>query len=90
MSRELGAVESSAVETRSSGDVEVRRSRWGFPSLAALTLDRIRFSVGGYGGSGQPRSESHDPHISFIVLCDRGPPTILGLGVPDQGVDPRA
>jgi len=24
------------------------------------------------------------------VLCDRGPPTILGLGAPDQDADPRA
>ena len=28
--------------------------------------------------------------LYFIVLCDRGPPTILGLGAPDQGTDSRA
>ena len=30
------------------------------------------------------------PTHLFIVLCDRGPPTILGLDVPDQDADPRA
>ena len=41
------------VQWRCRGDGEVGG---GFPSLAALTLDRIRFSVRGYGGSSQPRS----------------------------------
>jgi hypothetical protein len=26
------------------------------------------------------------PHLSFFIAqCDRGPPTIVGLGAPDQG-----
>ena len=25
-----------------------------------------------------------------MALCDGGPPTILGLGAPDQGADPMA
>ena len=40
---------------RGGDDAEATAKSMGFPSLAALTLDRIRFSVGGYGGSGQPR-----------------------------------
>ena len=30
------------------------------------------------------------PHFSFMVLCDGGPPTIEWLDAPDQGVDLRA
>ena len=26
------------------------------------------------------------PHLHFIALCDRGPPALLGLDAPDQGV----
>ena len=31
-----------------------------------------------------------DPHLLFMVLCNGRPPTILGLGGLDQGVDLRA
>ena len=63
----------------------------GFPSLAALALDRVRFTVGGIMAA--PVNfviRAQFPTPLFIVLCDRGPPTILGLGAPDQDVDPRA
>ena len=42
------------------------------------------------GGSGEPRDSSAPAPLLFMALCDGGPPTILGLGAPDQGADPRA
>ena len=54
--------------------------------------DRLGFrTVGGVlGGSGEFRAWRLGPHLLFMALCDGGPPTILGLGAPDQGADPRA
>ena len=54
--------------------------------------DRLGFrTVGGVlGGSGEPRAWRPGPHLLFMALCDGGPPTILGLGAPDQGADPKA
>ena len=63
----------------------------GFPSLAALALDRVRFTMDGIMAA--PVNFVIQAQFSiplFIVLCDRGPPTILGLGAPDQGANPRA
>jgi hypothetical protein len=44
---------------------------------------RVR-TVGGGSGS-EPRVLCPGPHLLFMVLCDGGPPTIYGLGTPDQG-----
>ena len=54
--------------------------------------DRLGFRIVGgvLGGSGEPRARRPGSHLLFMALCDGGPPTILGLGAPDQGVDPRA
>ena len=76
------------VQWRCRGDGEVGGD---FPSLATLTLDRIRFSCW-WITAAQVNIvvRALIPTSPFIVLCDRGPPTILGLGAPDQGADPRA
>ena len=42
------------------------------------------------GGSGEPRDSSAPAPLLFMALCDGGPPTILGLGAPDQDADPKA
>jgi hypothetical protein len=34
---------------------------------------------------GEPRTSSQWPPPLYIAQCDRGPPTNLGLGAPDQG-----
>ena len=54
--------------------------------------DRLGFmTVGGVlGGSGEPRAWRPGPHLLFMALCDGDPPTILGLGTPDQGANPKA
>ena len=61
-------------------------------SVAGSTpLDRIRFLCGGITAAPVNFvSQAQFPTPLFIVLCDRGPPTTLGLGAPDQGADPRA
>ena len=47
--------------------------------------------VGGApGSSGEPRALCPGTYLPFMVLCDRGPPTMERLGAPDQGADPRA
>lgn len=45
--------------------------------------------VGGgkLSGGDEPHTSSHDPHLPFMALHDRGPPTFLRLDALDQGVD---
>ena len=53
--------------------------------------DRLGFRILGevLGGSGEPRAWRPSPHLLFMALCDGGSPTILGLGAPNMGADPR-
>ena len=61
-----------------------------FPSLAA-PLFQIGLRVMSVGNStrGESRTESRRPPPLYIAQCDRGPPTIDGLGSPDQGARSR-
>jgi hypothetical protein len=60
--------------------------RWLRPSL----MIGIRVVGGETGGSGEPRTECPDPHLSFICAVRRGPPVMDGLGAPDQGASSRS
>ena len=63
----------------------------GLPVAGSTTVDRIRFSIGG-----SPAAQTNlvvramIPTSLSYVLCDRGPPTILGLSAPDQDAETRA
>jgi hypothetical protein len=41
--------------------------------------------VGKSGGGELRRACPGSPPLLFIAQCDRGPPTIVELGAPDQG-----
>jgi hypothetical protein len=60
------------------------RRRRRFPSLLRFPVDRLGI-VGGV--SGWRRTSYLEPVAPplYIAQCDRGPPTNLGLGAPDQG-----
>ena len=63
----------------------------GLPVAGSTTVDRIKFSVG--GSPAAPFNlivRAVIPTSLLYVLCNKGPPTILGLGAPDQGAETRA
>ena len=60
------------------------------PSLAARPLIGLGFSVGGMAAPVNLLVRALTPTFLLCVLCDRGPPTELGLGSPDQGAEIRA
>ena len=45
----------------------------------------LGLGVGNSGGD-EPSTLCPGPHLLFIALRDRGPPALLGLDAPDQGV----
>ena len=74
------------------GDPAVGRRRWlgDIPSLAALFRIGLGFLC--RCGMAAPSNLVHralTPTFLLCVLCDRGPPTGLGLGSPDQGAEIR-
>ena len=71
----VGAVASSAAACASGWRC---RRRWCFPSLQR-PFSRSALGLGCRWGDwrrGEPRTASPGPHLSFIALCDRGPPTM--------------
>ena len=50
----------------------------------------LGFSMGGMAALVNFIDRALIPTFLLCVLCDRGPPTILGLGSPDQGAETRA
>jgi len=63
----------------------------GHPVAGSTPLDRIRFLYGEIAAAPVNFvSRAQFPTPLFIVLCDMGPPTTLGLGAPDQDADPMA
>ena len=75
------------MEARSSGgdegDGASRR-------LQRALLDRNRARTWwGASGCGEPRTQRPGLHLSLYSAARWGPPTIIGLGAPDQGVDQR-
>ena len=79
------------VQWQCRGDGEVGAAKSVGLPVASPSLDLVRFSYG-WVTAAQVNLvvQALIPTSLYIVLCDRGPPTILGLGAPDQGVDPRA
>jgi hypothetical protein len=67
----------------------VTTSAWrSFPSLLHPSLRlgvRVRNYRWGNGGGELRHACPDSPPLLFIAQCDRGPPTIVGLGAPDQG-----
>ena len=56
----------------------------GHPVAGSTPLDRIKFLYGGIAAAPVNFvSRAQFPTPLFIVLWDRGPPTILGLGTAD-------
>jgi hypothetical protein len=51
---------------------------------ASLSIG-LGLGVGNSGG-GEPRTLCRGPHLLYMALRDRGPPALLGLDAPDQGV----
>ena len=73
------------------GDLQWETAMVGhIPSLAARFRIGIRVFFRWDCGSSEPHSLSSIPTFLLCVLCDRGPPTGLGLGSPDQGAEIRA
>ena len=50
----------------------------------------LGFSMGGMAASVNLIVRALIPTFLLCVLCDRGPPTVLGLGSPNQEVETRA
>jgi hypothetical protein len=48
----------------------------GFPSAAALPLDRARVRNSGETGGNEPRALCYGPNLPFIAPRDKGPPAI--------------
>ena len=59
--------------------------RWSFPSLQCLPLDRIGLGVGNSGGD-EPRTPCPWSPPPLYSTARQGPPALLGLDAPDQGV----
>ena len=55
------------------------------PSPVARSLDRFRVSVGGCGGSSEPRSPSPHPHLPFMCAVRQGPTNQIRVGLPRSG-----
>ena len=78
---EARAVESSVVEM-SSGDGRVGGASH---RLQHFLWIRLGFFVGGYSGSGQHRSPSLNPHLSFYSAVRQGPTNHIRVGRPQSG-----
>jgi hypothetical protein len=62
-----------------------RRRRRRFPSLLRVPVDRVGNVGGGVWLAANLVPRASGPQLLYIAQCDRGPPTSLGLGAPDQG-----
>ena len=51
---------------------------------ASLSIG-LGLGVGNSGGD-EPRTLCRGPHLLYMALRDRGPPALLGLDAPDQGM----
>jgi hypothetical protein len=54
-------------------------------SLLRFPVDRLGIVGGGEWLAANLVLRASGPHLLYIAQCDRGPPTNLGLGAPDQG-----
>jgi hypothetical protein len=77
-----GAVETVAALCSDGDGVEVLPVTTALPHLDRTRVRNCRWEKGG-GELRYPCPGS--PPLLFIAQCDRGPPTIVGLGASDQG-----
>ena len=61
-----------------------RQRQWwrAHPVASSTSLIGLGFSVGGYGGSVEPRCPSLDPHLPFMCAVRQGPTNRIRVGLP--------